>query len=208
LRTEIRQKLLAEDGWNDKTINEERNRQIDEYKRQFPNRRKIPPKFNNWVPKPDDTRERVMALYREDFSQAEKLAFQKEFLGYYLDSPLELFAIRGGCTIKDAKAACIAGAEDAHLEVMVVDQQFATTKPRDGRSGSQYVKLTVTDGIQRTMIFIWNNELSCQDPQNLVEGAGIRMRVRYDKQRGTFSMCHGSNIISLRRYQEDENATT
>lgn len=204
LKSVIRTKLLEQDGWNEKTINEERNRQIDEYKRQFPKRRKIPTKFGNWMPKPDDSRERVMALYPDDFSQSEKLAFQKEFLGYYLDSPLELFAIRGGCTIKDAKTACINGADDAQIEVMVVDQQFATTKPRDGRSGSQYMKLTVTDGIQRALIFIWNNELGRQDPESLVEGAGIRIRVKYDKQRGTFSMCNGTNIISLRRQETED----
>ena len=31
------------------------------------------------------------------------LEFQKEFLGYYLDSPLELFELKGKCTIKHAK---------------------------------------------------------------------------------------------------------
>lgn len=199
VKKEVYDKLLARDGWNEKTINEERQRQINEYKRQFPNRRKIPPKFNNWMPKPDDSRESVMSLYKEDFTQAEKLEFQKEFLGFYLDSPLELFTIRGGCTIKDAKTACINGANDAQIEVMVVDQQFAKTKPTNGRPGTEYLKLFVTDGIQRTVVFIWNNELANQDPESLVEGAGIRMRVRYDKQRNTFSMCNNSNIISLRR---------
>lgn len=197
LKNEIKQRLLLEDGWNETAIANERQRQIAEYRRQFPKRNKIPPKFHNWNPKPDDSRERVMALYQEDFTRAEKLSFQKEFLGYYLDSPLELFSISGGCTIKDVKTKCLCGEEDALLEVMIIDQEFPTTKPKNGKAGSVYAKLTVTDGIQRALIFVWSNELGRQDPENFKEGVGIRIRVQYDQQRGTFTMRHGTNIIRL-----------
>lgn len=198
VRNEIKDKLLELEGWNDKTIKEERQRQINEYKRQYPNRRKVPPKFNNWLPKPNDSRDRVMALYKDDFTQGEKLEFQKEFLGYYLDSPLELFAIKGHNTIRDAKQTCIED-DNAYMEVMVTDQAFLMTKPKDGREGTQYLKLTVTDGIQSALVFIWNTELSKIDPDMLVEGAGIRLRVKYDQQRNTFSMYRGSSIIALRK---------
>ena len=145
IKNDIVKRLLEKEGWDDKSIDQERKRQIDEYKKLYPKRNKIPAKFNNWQPKPDDSRERVMALFETDFTQAEKLSFQKEFLGYYLDSPLELFNIRGGCTIKNAKDACLDGATEAHIEVMIVDQSFPMTKPSNGREGSVYAKLTVTD---------------------------------------------------------------
>ncbi len=203
LKNDIKQKLLAEDGWNDKTINEERQRQISEYQRQFPKRRKVPSKFGNWTPKPNDTRERVMALYPNDYTQGERLLFQKEFLGFYLDSPLELFVTRGNCTIRDAKIASLDDSADyigaVPIEVMIIDMQELMTKPRDGKRQTQYAKLTVTDGIQRTIVFIWNSELEQQDKGMLVEGAGIRMVVRYDKQRNTFSMCRGTNIVLLKK---------
>ena len=201
LKNDIKGKLLEKEGWNDKTINEERQRQISEYKKVYPGRKKLPAKFNNWVPKPADTRDRIMALYNDDFSQAEKLGFQKEFLGYYLDSPLELFDLRGGCTIKEAKVNGLDG-DEVTLEIMITGLEFAETKPKNGRAGSQYAKLTVTDGIQRAMIFMWGGELARQDENNLVEGTGVRMRVRFDKQRSTFSMVSGTNLVRLRTREE------
>lgn len=203
-KKDIKEKLLAKAGWTPKTIQDERNRQISEYKKLYPSRRKIPDKFHNWYPKPVDDRENVMALFINDFTQAEKLEFQKEFLGYYLDSPLDLFEVRGGCTIKAAKEEGVDG-EEVYLEVMVVDIAFAITKGKNGNQGTQYAKLFVTDGIQRSMIFIWNNELARQDAENLIAGAGIRVRVQFDKQRGTFSMCRGTNLIRLRLKDKECN---
>lgn len=203
-KADIKAQLLKAEGWNDKTIQEERQRQISEYKKAYPNRRKIPPKFNNWMPKPNDSRQNVMALFPTDFTSAQKLEFQKEFLGYYLDSPLELFNIKGGRTIKDAKINALQG-EPSQIEVMILAVEMATTKPKDNRGGTQYAKVTVTDGIQRTIIFIWGDELGRQDPNNLQIGTGIRMTVNYDKMRGTFSMCRKTNIIRL-SLKDDKDA--
>ena len=197
MKNEIKGKLLEKQGWNNHTVAVERNRQIDEYRRQYPKRNKIPAKFGNWMPKPDDSRDNVMALFDEDYTQGEKLEFQKEFLGYYLDSPLDLFQIRGNGTIKNARSDGSEG-DEATLEVMITDAVAATTKPKGNRQGSPYLKLIVTDGIQQAMIFMWSNELANQDPENLLPGVGVRLRVMYDKQRGTFTMCRGSNVIRLR----------
>ena len=201
-KNSIKNDLLKREGWNEQTIAAERQRQIAEFKRNFPTRNKIPPKFKNWIPKPIDAREKVMALFIEDFSSEEKLNFQKEFLGYYLDSPLDLFHTRGGCSIKDAKNNGVAGLETS-IEAMIVDIQFALTKARNGREGTQYARLTITDGVQRALVFIWNNELCRQDAENLVPGVGIRIKVNFDKQRGTFSMCRNANIIRLRQKNEE-----
>lgn len=197
LKSEIKIKLLEKEGWNDKTIAEERQRQIKEYLKLYPNRKKIPNKFNTWVPKADDTFDNIIALYEEDFTFSEKLSFQKEFLGFYLDSPLELFDLRGGCSIKDAKNAGLADSEYI-IESMILSIEYAMTKPKNNKEPTQYAKLTVTDGVQRTVLFMWNNELANTEAATLKPGVGIRVRVKYDKQRSTFTVSRGASLIKLR----------
>lgn len=197
MKKDIRQRLLEKEGWDEKTVLAERLRQSTEFKKAYP-KKKVPPKILNWQPKPNVTRERVMALFEEDFTQAEKLEFQKEFLGYYLDSPLELFSLKGGCTIKHAK---ILGEEEKEvgLEVMILSATMASTKPKEGREVSQYLKLMVTDGIQQATVFVWANELARQDPTIFESGVGVRLRVSYDKVRNCFTLCRNTNLVRLRR---------
>lgn len=197
LKKEIRQSLLLNQGWDEKTILAERLRQSTEFKKAFP-KKKIPPKILNWQPKPTDTRDNVLSLYDDDFTQAEKLEFQKEFLGFYLDSPLELFQLKGGCTIKHVKTLS-EEYDDLMLEVMILDATLATTKPKEGKEQSQYMKLTVTDGIQQATVFMWSNELSRQDPTVLTTGVGVRICVSYDKLRNCFTMKRNTNLVRLRR---------
>lgn len=197
IRRSIQAQLLAKEGWDEKTIAIERLRQVGEYKKQYPGRKKMPAKFNNWMPKPNDSRDNVMALFTEDFTQAELLEFQKEFLGYYLDSPLDLFQTRGGFTIKDAKSTEYEKYETS-LEVMILGVEAATSKPKEGKDPTQYVKLTATDGVQNTIIYIWASELARQDDSVLQPGIGVRIKVVYDKQRGSFAMSRGTNIVRLR----------
>lgn len=204
-KNEIKEKLLIKQGWNDKTIAEERQRQVSEFKKIYPGRKKIPAKFHNWTPKPNDSREEIISLYDRDFTQAQKLEFQKEFLGYYLDSPLDLFMVKGDKTLKQAK---ILGLEDenAIIEVMIVSFEMAESKPKNGKPGGvKYGRITVTDGVQRALIFIWGNEIARQDETSYAEGTGVRMTVKYDKQRGTFSVVNGTNLIKLKI--RDTNAT-
>lgn len=196
IKKEIRTMLLLKEGWDEKTIMAERLRQSQEFKRAFP-KRKVPQKILNWSPKPDDSMQRIMALYPNDYTHAQKLEFQKEFLGYYLDSPLELFHLKGGCTIKHAKEYGAEG-EDVGLEVMILEKALLNTKAQEGRDPSQYLKLLVTDGIQRATVFMWSNELSRQDPSLLVPGVGVRIKASYDKQRNSFTMCRGTNLVRLR----------
>ena len=196
LKKQIRQLLLQKEGWDEKTVLAERMRQSAEFKKAFP-KKKVPPKILNWSPKPDDSRARIMALYSEDFTKGEKLEFQKEFLGYYLDSPLDLFILKGDSTIKHAKAYGEEG-EDVSLEVMILEHAVLTTKPKEGREQSQYLKLTVTDGIQRAFVFVWTNEFARQDPEIIQAGVGVRMRVSYDKARNSFTMCRNTNMIRLK----------
>jgi DNA polymerase III alpha subunit len=191
LRNEIRRQLLEQDGWNDQTIKTEINRQIVEYKRQFPKRTKIPAKFLNWRPKPQDTRERVMALYTEDFTTAERLDFQKQFLGYWIDSPLELFNCSGKYTIAAAKEKGKDG-DETKIEGIIIDVIDGETK-----HGSPYLKVFITDGIQMGLVFIWSNDLGNQDFEHIKEGVGVSMGVDYDERRGIFSLGRGEIVQKL-----------
>jgi len=192
IRQEVRQKLLDQDDWNDETIEEERKRQTAEYKAQFPNRRKIPNKIQNWTPKPDDTRERVMALFdHESFSLEQKLEFEKQYLGYYLHSPLDVYDIEGDCTIEEAKEVAANGG-DPKLEVVITELQFAETKTK-----KEYARLIVSDGVQTALLLLFSNELALQDASTLLVGTGIQACVDYDDMRGTFTLKRNQIIVKL-----------
>jgi DNA polymerase III alpha subunit len=191
MRREIRAKLLEQEGWNDQTIQAERERQIAEYKKQFPNRRKIPDKFNNWKPKPDDRREKVMALVEEDFTLEEILGFEEQYLGYYLHSPLDLYYCDGKCTIEDGKEW---GKEDpTKLEVVIADIDFDTT-----RNGKDYAKIIVSDGMQQALVLMWHSEMALQNADNLKPGTGVQMFVNYDETRNSFSLARNEVILRLK----------
>jgi len=191
LRREIRAKLVEKDGWNETTIEEERQRQEAEYKKQYPNRRKIPAKIKNWKPKPNDSRDNVISLYSDkEFTLEETLAFEKQYLGYYLHSPLDLYLTQGNCDIDAAKRG---GQYDGvKLEVVITDLEFAVSK-----NNKEYARLFVSDGVQTALVLIFNNELALQNPESLLVGTGIEMWVDYDEMRGTFTMRRNQTIVKL-----------
>jgi DNA polymerase III alpha subunit len=191
MRKEIRAELLSREGWNEETIEEERERQIAEYKKMYPNRRKIPDKFYNWKPKPNDSRERVMALVEDDFGLEEMLGFEEEYLGYYLHSPLDLYHCSDKCSIEDAKEY---GKEDAtKLEVVIADIDFGVT-----RNGKDYAKIFVSDGMQQALVLMWHNEMGQQSADNLRPGVGVQMFVEYDESRNSFSLARNEVILKLK----------
>lgn len=190
LRKDIRQKLLERDGWNNDTIEEERQRQIREYFKVYPNRRKIPGPIQNWKPEPSDSRENVMSLVDEDFTLSEILQFEKEYLGYYLHSPLDLYDVEGNCSIDDAKEVAAVGGV-AKLEVVITSIQRAIS-----RNDKEYARVIVSDGVQNALVFIWQNELAMQGSALSVD-TGVVMIVEYDETRGTFSLMRGERIIKL-----------
>lgn len=191
IRRDIRERLLKLEGWNPKTIEAERARQISEWKRQFPKRNKIPDKFKNWMPKPSDSREKVMSLFTEDFTIEEKLNFQKQFLGYWIDSPLDMYKCEG-ITISLAKENARAGCE-VKLEGLITDVNVAETK-----RGDPYLRMHITDGIQTTLVFIWNRELAIQDLEGVVQkGKAVQLFADFDEKRGTFSLARGEVVSPL-----------
>ena len=192
LKKEVKEALLLKEGWNDSTIDDEIKRQSEEFRKIYPNRKKLPDKIKNWKPKPDDSRDKVMALFSDrDFGLEEVLEFEKQYLGYYLHSPLDLYDIDGQSTIDDAKKISNNGG-DAKLEVIVTDIQFQMSK-----NDKEYARLFVSDGMQDALVLIFNNELRRQDACNLVPGTGIQMWVDYDDKRGTFTLKRNEVIVKL-----------
>lgn len=190
--------LLKLQGWDEITIKNEIDRQIMAYKEAYPKRKKIPDSILNWKPKPDTSREQFNILYKNDrFTFAEKLMFQKEYIGYYIDSPLEQFITRPGRKISDAIDAALAGCDEPLIEVVIYNVAHAVTK-----NGNEYIKLTVHDGIKTIIVFIWHNQIRIQDPESLQIGAGVRMSVNYDNIRKTFSLAKNSVIVKLRMKED------
>jgi len=193
LKSELREMLLAREGWDSSTINDEIDRQIKEYRNTFPNRRKIPPKITNWKPKPDDSREKIMSLIVDDFTAENILEFEKEYLGYYLHSPLDIYDIEGNCTIENAKEVFENGGSP-RIEAVIIDIDFAQT-----RTHKDYCRLIVSDGVQTALVLIWENELRIQREENLVPGSGVQIPVDYDKSRNSFVLHRGDMILKLLR---------
>jgi DNA polymerase III alpha subunit len=191
LRKEVRAKLLLADGWTEEKIQEERDRQISEYFKVYPNRRKVPAKMENWMPKPDDTPEKVMALFEEDFGLEEVLEFEKAYLGYYLHSPLDLYRVTGDCSIEEAKVAFAKDGE-ARLEGVITDYQVAQSK-----NNTPYGRVILSDGVQNTLVLIFGRQFENQNKSVLKPGTGVQMYVEYDKMRNTFSLMRGETIIKL-----------
>jgi len=192
LRNDIRSKLLEREEWTPQKIKDEIARKIAAYKDKFPKRNKIPSSITNWKPKPEDSRERVMALYEDDFTIEEKLEFQKQFLGYWIDSPLDVYQCSGRCTIANAKDTAKHGNGDVVIEGIIVDVEEGMTK-----NNKPYLKIFITDGIQRALIFVWSNELRFQDFSVIQPGVGVSMVVDYDDKRGTFSLGRNESVQKL-----------
>lgn len=187
-KNDIRSKLLEKAGWNEHTIKEEIERQEQEYRKAYPKRKKIPPKIKNWKPKPDDTFDNIISLFDEDFSLTEILEFEKDYLGYNLHNPLDLYETTGTRTIEAAKNG------SNKLEAVITSIELAKTK-----TNKDYVRMIVNDGIQECLVFIWGNELLLQSDEILQQNIGISFRAEFDHERGTFTLPRGEIIRSLKR---------
>ena len=192
LRNRIKQQLLLAEGWNEQTIEQERKRQAELYRGLYPKRKKIPSKIENFKPIPNDSYSQVAALFPDDFELQEVLQFERDYLGYYLHSPLDLYKIEGKCTIGDAKEAAIHGSVDIKLEGVITDFTIA-----DSKKGTPYGRMILSDGVQSTLVFIFGKQLLSQDDKILIPGMGVQLFVEYDKMRNTFSLARGEIVMEL-----------
>jgi len=182
--TEMRKDITVQFEWPDEDVQKERQRQMDEYKKLYPNRKKIPAKIINWKPKIGHTktcnvptRDQVMDLY-DDYDLQEILVFEKQFLDYYWSSPMEMFR-NSGNTINEAKISGI-------LEVVIEDLE-----PRTSAKGISYVILHVTDGIETAKVSVWSDAFSSSDAEIFKQGSGIKMEVNWSDKYGSFNIKNG-----------------
>ena len=194
LKTEVNQKLLALDGWDEKTIRAEKQRQENEYLIAYPKRKKIPTKILKWEPLPKPTLENINKIVLEDFNLQEKLGFQQEYIGYYIDDPMKAFELNGQGTIAIAKDRAASG-KICYLEAIV--DSFIITK--SAKTGKDFGKLSVTDGLSSCIVFIWLRELPQQDKKCLEPGAGVYIPVDYDQEKKLFCLSRGETIVKLKK---------
>jgi DNA polymerase III alpha subunit len=195
--------------WPQKEIETERARQIAEFTRLYPKRKKIPNKVLQWLPsKPVENPsefnpdleltaeqvkiakklqlnfEQIAALFPKDYKLAELLEFEKEFLGYYWNSPLNMFHHNEKTTIEHAKTSGL-------LECVIEE-----VHQRQGQRG-KYMILNVTDGINTARVNVWGDILACNDEEYFEEGRGVRMLVKWQDRWRSFSVKNNTNVMLL-----------
>jgi len=189
---------LAVDNWTEERVLAERERLIREFKVNFP-KRKIPKKVIEFSPTPDESRDRIMSFYPDDYDLKEILQFELEFLGYYWHSPIDLYHTDGGASVEHAKMT-------GNLEAVVVEKHLARTKTKN----RPFIRLIVNDGTQTTLVLIWESEIGLQDKGLFEKDSGIRLKVEYDSDRNSFTLARGSVIKPLwtkrgwNKYQDGE----
>jgi DNA polymerase-3 subunit alpha len=181
VKAEVNEKL----AWAEDDILAERERRIKEYFKQYPNRKKIPRNLERWKPKINPTLTQFEELF-EDFDFIEKLEFEKQYLGYYWNSPLEVYECEGH-TIADGKV----DGSNSILEAVIED-----VEERRGANG-RFLQLSVTDGVEMARVMIWNSELMMNDEDIFTEGMGIKIRVRWKDQYSSFSIQSGTIVVPL-----------
>lgn len=213
----IRRRIKCCYAWPMTAIIEERQRQMTEFKRQYPKRQKMPPKIMNWVPtqpwrearpfqlpsetemESDDNDDEVYALAKKiepsmaqvislvtnDFDLSERLTFEKEYLGYYWTSPLDMYIHSKNTTIQAAKLSCT-------LEGVIENVEHKTSA-----NGKQYIQLRVTDGIQIARVMVWSGEVDGSDPEVFQAGVGVRMSVDWNDKYKSFNVARNCQILPL-----------
>lgn len=172
----IRERLLESDGWNDAKLKEEIERQTKEYFALHPKRKKIPKSIENYKPKPDDSPEKVMALFTEDYDFKQVLEFEKEYLGYYWHSPADLYRTSDRATKEQAKTTGV-------LQGVITEINHMKTK-----NGKDMWKLFVNDGTTEALLILWDSNMPLQ-PKGLIQvDKGIQALVDYDDKRGSFTL--------------------
>jgi DNA polymerase III alpha subunit len=190
---ELRNRINKDFEYTPEQIEEIREQMYLDHKKKHPKSKKIPKRILNYKPKPDPTREQVMAYVGdEDYTYEEILEFQKEFLDYHWDSPMEIYAYRGGCGIEEAK-------ESGILECVI-----STCESRRTNSGTKFMTLTITDGKDFGKIQIWSNTIDEYGEDFFSPGNGINIKVTYNEKYKSFNLKKDQPIAVLPKKEEHE----
>lgn len=209
---EMRKFLKCAFAWPEEAIQAERQRQIAEFRAQYPKRNKIPPKIEKWLPrvpyKRDSyelptkisekqyesakfitlTREHIEMLFKSDFGLKEILDCEQAFLGYYFHSPLDLYKHDDKYTIPKARTAGI-------LEGVI--QKFTVRKKQ-----TEFGEIILTDGYETAKVMIWGDELYANGLDVFKPGVGVRLRVNWKDQFKSFNVKSGTNVIPLMKVDD------
>jgi len=185
--TQIKKAIRKKFEWDEADVLAERKSREEEYFKLYPKRKKVPNKISNWKPKIEPTREEVMGIIENDFTIDERLGFQKQYLGYYWDSPMDMFKHHGK-TIASAKV-------NRELECVI-----ETIEHRKTKTGKNFITLHLTDGVEKAKIQIWDPD---SFDMGFAEGDGIYAIVDWDDRYSSFSISTYGDIKKLRRIDDD-----
>lgn len=198
-------------AWSDKEIEQEKARQVSEYKSLYPKRNKIPSKIINWLPvRPsDDVKDlseikfdelkaedykkcsklkleykHFLKLFSENYTPGDILGFEKAIFGFYWHSPLDAFKHNIKNNIDNAKITGV-------LEVVI---ESVLRKKTDR---SEHYKLGITDGVKKATLMVWGNEIAINDPEVFNEGVGIKVQADWKEDYRSFSLYRNSMIETL-----------
>lgn len=190
--TTVRKAINGKRQWPEDKIKKERQRLADEYKANNPNK-KIPNRISNWKPKTNKSLEfdefcELTSI--KDFAYDEKLEFQREYLGYHWDSPMELYR-HTNQNIKEAKSSGI-------LECVITKAEYRKTS-----GDKRFLSLTVTDGTEFAKIQVWNDKIL--EATNRLgddifdQWSGIKLEVSWNPDYKSFTIRRYSDIMRLRK---------
>lgn len=187
-RKRIIQKLTETFGWTQTAIEKEREKLISDWRRNQKDNGKNPPKkLSMWKPKVKEYNLKDFEiLIKEDYTLDEFLNIEKKFYGFYWHSPMELYMCND-TTIEEAKITGL-------LECVIKDLKFDKSS-----KGSDYLRLTVTDGLEEVRLMVFNDQIMSAEPGLFADGSGIRVEAIWSDKFKSFSCKRGKQIVGLVR---------
>lgn len=184
LRREVDSALAARGHrqWTEAAIKAERQRQISVYRSLYPKRTVVPKKILFWQPKIEYTREDVMGLVKQDFTNTEILDFERKYVGYYLSNPMNRYVYDGEHSIANLREN---GVGWVHAVVTKVDESQT-------KKGDDMCRMYVNDGQDEMLLLLWSDE--CEAYKDEIKAAkeallakvpevGVGVYCRYSPQR-------------------------
>lgn len=194
---QLRTAMYEKDQLPDDELEKERERLAKEYFEQYPKRKKLPKNIANW--KPMKRRWGFDEFVRKsgiegDYLFSEKLEFQNEFLGYYWDSPMDMYHYK-----KDKNIHHVRNLGVGKLECVILDINYRQTN-----AGKPFASLIVTDGMEQAKVNIWSDDLDIYDAEEyFTTGVGLCIDVTWGASFKSFSITKNGSITKLKRVEDD-----
>lgn len=187
LRTAMKNKHYP----SDEEIQRERDRMAKEYLEKHPKRKKVPKNILTWKPIRKKWNFDEFVKYSGisgDYTYSEILEFQQEFLGYYWDSPIEMYQRTNKLNIESIKKRL-----SGKLECVVLNIDYRQTS-----NGNQFATLTVTDGMSQARVNVWSDDLDIYPAEEyFMTGVGLRIDVKWSISYKSFSVSKYGKIVKL-----------